>query len=304
LWLKSVKQKTYITLPNKRREAVNDLSPKVTVYITTFNRLELLKRAIKSVQKQSYSNIEIIVADDGSSDGSQEYLAKMQDDKALIAIINTSDSKGACYGRNRAIELASGKFITGLDDDDYFESSRIENFVHYWSKLANYNNVAGLFDSVIELRPNGHYKYNETPQADYLSLRKKNLVGNQVFMLVQYLREIGGFDEKMPALQDWDTWLRLTKQYGKLININSYSYVIDQTHEGQRISSKKNKYVRAAFTRLSKKLQPISFSEKIGLLDSMYTYKQMDIVYKELLMLLIGFKLRRFSQVLKRSLLK
>ena len=280
------------------------MKPLVSVYITTFNRLDLLKRAVDSVLNQTYTNIELFVADDGSTDGSHQYLTQMQEKGILRAILNTAESKGACYGRNRAIELATGEFITGLDDDDFFETSRIDNFVTYWRKLDSYNGIAGLFDSVIEIRTTGKYKYNETPHADYLSLRKCNSVGNQVFVPLEYLNNITGFDEEMPALQDWDTWLRLTKEYGVLININTYSYVIDQVHGGERISAKKADRVRNAFSRLSCKLQPLSFSEKISLLDSMYSYKQMNIIYKELLVLFVGLKFRKIAQVIKRRLFK
>lgn len=280
------------------------MKPLVSVYITTFNRLDLLKRAIESVQKQSYPNIEIIVADDGSSDGSHEYLTHMQESGFLTAILNAGPSNGACYGRNRAIALSTGEFITGLDDDDFFEASRVENFVTHWSQLDNHDGIAGLFDSVIEIRPDGKYKHNETKQADYFSLRKSNAVGNQVFTPVKYLKAISGFDEQMPALQDWDTWLRLTQKFGVLINVNKYSYIIDQVHDGERISAKKSGKVRDAFSRLAGKLKPLNFSEKIGLLDSMYSYKQMDIVFNELCLLFIGFKFRKIAQVLKRNLLK
>lgn len=279
---------------------MNSFMPKVTVYITTYNRLNLLKRAVESVQNQSYSNIEIIVADDGSHDGSHEYLLQMQSDNLLKAVINTGASNGACFGRNRAIELATGDYITGLDDDDYFEPFRIENFITYWKQIENQSGVAGLYDSVIELRPDGDFKHNETLQADYQSLRKHNSVGNQIFVCTSHLKAISGFDEKMPALQDWDTWIRLTQRFGKLVNINSHSYVIDQIHGGERISSKKAVRVRTAFERLSTKLQPVSFSERLGLLESMYSYKQMNIVYSELFFLLLGCRLRKIAQVLKR----
>ena len=92
----------------------------VTVYITTYNRREFLERAINSVLNQTHTNLELIVADDGSSDGSQQYLQELQNKGVLTAVLNTTGtSKGACYGRNKAINLAKGEFITGLDDDDY-----------------------------------------------------------------------------------------------------------------------------------------------------------------------------------------
>ena len=91
----------------------------VTIYIPTKNRLKLLNRAIESVKKQTYKDIEIIVVDDGSTDGTTEYLAQEINSGTLKAIFNKK-SLGACAARNKAIEMATGDFITGLDDDDYF----------------------------------------------------------------------------------------------------------------------------------------------------------------------------------------
>ncbi|MCL1065347.1 glycosyltransferase [Shewanella olleyana] len=275
----------------------------ISVYITTKDRLSLLKRAVESVLAQTYTSVEIIVADDGSTDGSHEYLLAMQAQGKLTAILNTEASKGACYGRNRAIELAKGEFITGLDDDDYFEPWRLAAFVDYWLKhKVDEKNIAGLFDSVIELREDGKHKYNETPSASYTQLRKSNLVGNQIFTRVEYLKSVSGFDEAMPALQDWDTWIRLTKEFGTLVNIGQYSYIIDQIHGEVRISEKKSARIRVAFSRLQQKLQPLSFDEKVNLTDALYRYKQIEVKSSELVTLFLGLKFRKIAQIIKWKL--
>lgn len=92
----------------------------VSVYITTCNRLEKLKKALASVQNQTYTNIEIIVADDSSSDGTEAYMCRYIKEFNNIKYIRNNERKGACINRNNAISLAQGYFITGLDDDDEF----------------------------------------------------------------------------------------------------------------------------------------------------------------------------------------
>ncbi|ENM5895056.1 glycosyltransferase family 2 protein, partial [Vibrio mimicus] len=103
---------------------MNDVDSKVSIYMPTHNRANLVVRAVESVLKQSYKNIELIVVDDGSSDNSYELLSKIKDNRLII--LRNDKPKGACYSRNRAIEQATGKYITGLDDDDYFNENRIE----------------------------------------------------------------------------------------------------------------------------------------------------------------------------------
>jgi len=276
----------------------------VTVYITTYNRQALLKRAIESVMTQTYEKIEIIVADDGSTDGTHDYLRELQDQGVLTALLNTpGESKGACYGRNKAINLAKGTFITGLDDDDYFEPWRIATFVSSWQGNGT-ETFSALFDSVVEHRKYGRVDCYNTPLVKHEDLRTANLIGNQVFTLTANLREIGGFDELMPALQDWDTWLRLSKAKGNIININSRSYIQFHDHGSTRISEKPAAKIRFAFERLKDKLAPLSFLEDAYITYTMYSYGQIDTKFAELVKMFFGGHFRRLAQIAKRTLLK
>jgi len=284
------------------------MEPLVSVYITTFNRVELLKRAVDSVLQQSYKNIELFVADDGSTDATHEYLVDMEKKGLLTAIINKGASKGACFGRNKAIALAAGEFITGLDDDDYLQAWRIATFIENWSVLEKsaegLTNVAGLFDSMIEKMVDKEYRTHESKKVTYCQLRTSNPIGNQIFTKLDYIKSINGFDEDMPALQDWDTWIRLSRQYGIFINVNSFSYIVDAAHGEARISEKKATKIRQAFTLLETKLSPLKLSEKIKLTDTMFGYQQMNLHVKNFIILLLGGRFRRLAQVVKRTFLK
>ena len=95
-------------------------SPSVTVYIPTYNRPAMLKRAVLSVLAQTHNNIEILVVDDSSSIENQAEMRKLAEQLGFSVITN-ENSKGACGARNTAIKYASGDYITGLDDDDEFQ---------------------------------------------------------------------------------------------------------------------------------------------------------------------------------------
>jgi glycosyltransferase involved in cell wall biosynthesis len=276
----------------------------VTVYITTYNRQELLKKAIDSVLNQTYDAIEIIVADDDSNDGTQDYLQEQQSKGVLTAVLNTTNtSRGACYGRNKAIEMAKGVFITGLDDDDHFEPWRIQTFVTAWQSRAS-ESFSALFDGVAEHRKTGIVNCFDTPVVKHKDLRMGNIVGNQVFTLTANLREINGFDEKMPALQDWDTWLRLSKAKGDIINVNARSYIQIHDHGGVRISEKPAAKIRFAFERLKSKLAPLTFAEECNLLHTMYSYDQMNNKLTEIVKVFISGHFRRVAQIVNRTWFK
>jgi glycosyltransferase involved in cell wall biosynthesis len=213
----------------------------VTVYIPTHNRLALLQRAIESVQKQSYQQIELIVVDDGSTDKTQVYLKKMQLDGKLVYLRNET-AMGACHARNRALEVAKGEFITGLDDDDALQPERITRLV----KLFMQGNYSCVTSSIAEYTGQGLIgRPYETGVITLDKLLHHNLLGNQVLTNTSNLRDIGGFDEKMPAFQDYDTWVRLLERFGPAYKLPQLDYIWYTDHESERISQSSEKRLRA-----------------------------------------------------------
>lgn len=206
----------------------------VTIYMPTFNRLSLLQRAVESLQKQTYKNIEIIIVDDCSTDGTKEYLQQLSQQDDRVHYVLKEKNSGACASRNIAIEMAQGEFITGLDDDDYFQSDRIESFINFYKKtgydflctsflIKNKNNI---------LKSNGY-----DGEIDAIGIRNKNLIDSQVFTRLKYFKQVGGFDINAPAWQDYDLWFRLVTQIKPCYRINNYSYVKDVSHEAGRITT-------------------------------------------------------------------
>lgn len=92
--------------------------PLVTVIMPTYNRADLLPRAIESVLKQTFRDFELIIVDDGSTDGSVDLIRSyMEKDKRIFLIVN-NQNKGISYSRNRAYNAARGKYIMPMDSDD------------------------------------------------------------------------------------------------------------------------------------------------------------------------------------------
>ncbi|MEA3458819.1 MAG: glycosyltransferase family 2 protein [Candidatus Thermoplasmatota archaeon] len=99
--------------------------PKVSVIIPTYNRVHLLSRAIESVLGQTHQNFEIIVVDDGSTDGTKQLIAHLQKKHNSIKYFYQANL-GACSARNKGLELASGEFVQFLDSDDYMTQDKIK----------------------------------------------------------------------------------------------------------------------------------------------------------------------------------
>lgn len=204
---------------------------KVTVYMPTHNRSGLVGRAIESVLKQSYKNIELIVVNDGSQDNTFEILNLFSSD-SRVKILKNDVPMGACYSRNKAIEIASGDYITGLDDDDYFIETHIEFLMNEFKESYSF-----VCSSIVKELSN---KYRETTlHSGSLSLNSSlhyNKIGNQVLTLTERIREVGGFDESFPAFQDYDLWIRLLEKYGNGFKTKNCTYVLNSL-DIDRISS-------------------------------------------------------------------
>ena len=93
-------------------------SPILSVIIPTYNRKDMLAQAIDSVRRQSLRNIEIIVADDCSEDGTEDFVMSIPDER--IRFFANKTNSGSEVSRNLGFSHANGKYITFLDDDDYY----------------------------------------------------------------------------------------------------------------------------------------------------------------------------------------
>lgn len=224
---------------------LKSVKPLVTVYIPTYNRVDLLKRAVESVRRQTYTNVEIIIVDDCSTDGTYEYLKNISKQDSRIKFFLKEKNSGACVSRNIAIKNATGEFITGLDDDDYFLPSRIAKFVEYRYLLDEYVFIYSL--NYIEnngIRRLPAFSFLIPKKAKDKDLLQSNIVGNQCFIQTEIMREYGLFSENLKAWQDLDLWYKLLsnpKLKKKAIRVDNKTYIQDISHEFGRISSERDK---------------------------------------------------------------
>jgi glycosyltransferase involved in cell wall biosynthesis len=227
--------------------------PVITVYIPTRNRPALLKRAVDSVLEQNYSDFELVVALDRPSEETRSMTGKLAAAAARagrVLHIVESDKPGACAARNCALAAAAGEFATGLDDDDYLERDHLATLAGsfdagrhafvFTGRRAIHLDAAGARVETPVPAPAGRLLLD--------TLLRRNVVGNQVLTLTARMREVGGFDESLPAWQDYDLWLRLARRYGPAWGLPGHSYVFDQVSAEERISGDAAR-VNAAYRR-------------------------------------------------------
>ncbi|MFM0041903.1 glycosyltransferase [Paraburkholderia sediminicola] len=242
-------------------------SPLVSVYIPTKNRKETLRRALRSVADQDYENIEIVIVDDGSTDGTQElvetFLNNQRGSTRSVKYYKNDVSNGACQARNKAIEISTGTYVTGLDDDDFFEGSRISRFVAVANLLTSHSCLFTGY-RYQTLRRGEDFLFNWISEIDEVTHRhilKRNCLGNQIFTTRERMLEIDSFDKLLPAWQDYDMWIRLIKKFGSAKRLDNYSYFVDTVSAPDRISDNQQK-IRAAH-RIFLKKHPEYNGEKL-----------------------------------------
>lgn len=204
----------------------------VSVIIPTHNRKKLLERAVNSVLEQTWSPVELVIVDDASDDETPAYLEQLQKDHDQIKIISNSESKGAAVCRNIAIQHASGEFITGLDDDDYWRPTRIERLIEEFeegfSAVCSYDRM---------LMNDREAVWRKPTMITHDDLLYYNQVGNQVLTKKEFLDEIGGYDEELPSAQDYDLWIRLARQFGPVRTVTQPLQIVNMEEDRERIST-------------------------------------------------------------------
>ena len=225
----------------------------IGVYVTTKNRRAMLERALTSVLNQTVKPDEIIVIDDGSDDDTPEYLKLLEAREPSLKVITNSESLGACGARNLAIKSASTCYLTGLDDDDEFTPDRLQNFKRSASLLSE--GISALTTHMVQQRPMITVKRKLKRKITLTDMLFKNHAGNQVFTKTSRLRAINGFDEKLPAMQDYDTWIRLMEAFGPIQTLDTFSYVLHLDHSEPRITDTQRREAAARiFYRKHKRL--------------------------------------------------
>ncbi|MBF0510757.1 MAG: glycosyltransferase [Candidatus Omnitrophica bacterium] len=194
---------------------MNTPIPIVSVVVTTYNRREKLERALKSVLTQTLKELEVIVVDNASVDHTQELVEGLKDDR--IKYIRHATNKGGPAARNTGIKAARASLIAFLDDDDQWQPEKLELQVNKFKDLSLSVGVvyvgAEIFDELKQkvLKTNlpqwrGHV-YQRLLLGTMLSSVSSVLVRAECF------QKVGLFDEDLTSCQDWDMWLRISKQY-------------------------------------------------------------------------------------------
>ncbi len=222
--------------------------PHFSFIMPTYNRAFCIKNAIDSVLAQTYPHFELIIIDDGSSDGTEELIRKdyAEELAAKCIVFVKGGHKGVCQARNQGLQTARNEWIAYIDTDntiipDYLKTYALAINLHPWRSLF-YAQYIGLETGVV----NGK-------KFRFKSLLKGNYIDMGTFVHHRRVYEkLGGFDESLTRLVDFDLILTYTKKY-KPVFIKKIVLNYDDSNKHSRIcTSSREVAVSNALKILSK----------------------------------------------------
>jgi len=194
-----------------------------------------MSRAVASVLAQSEQDLELIVIDDASEDGTGAYLAAVARQDSRVRVVRNATPQGGAGARNEGIAVSSGKWIAFLDDDDEWMSTKLQDQLR---KLDSEPHAVACSCSYIESSSSGSSRIMHVPQSVTLrQLLTRNCLGGASMCVCSHavLKDIGGFDRKFASGQDFDLWVRL-RQKGNVVTCNE-PLAVHRAHDGPRITS-------------------------------------------------------------------
>ena len=189
----------------------NSRLPTVSVIVPTFNRGWILKKAIDSVCAQRFTDFELIVVDDGSSDETPDLLRVYGDRIRAVRQAN----RGVSAARNAGIRQARGELIALLDSDDTWLPGKLAAQVAFFDALpkARICQTEEIWmRNGVRVNPGRRHR-KPSGMIFERSLALCLVSPSAVMMRRSLFDEVGGFDESLPACEDYDLWLRIAWKY-------------------------------------------------------------------------------------------
>ncbi len=214
----------------------------ISVVIPTYNRERYIKKAVESVLVQEgdgdlFSVIEIIIADDGSSDDTESVVSLIKDDRIIYH--RSSTNRGAGAARNAGVRIAKGEWVAFQDSDDVWHYDKLRKQTEYLLSDPGVGMVSHRIRALIE---GGKEIITPVPEGSdrVATLAGNNYIGTPTMLVRKYcFDELSGFDEGLSALEDWDFALRFADRY-KIGMVDEPLIDVDMVLEG--ISADASKY--------------------------------------------------------------
>ena len=198
--------------------------PLVSVIVPAYNAEAFIDQALNSVLSQTYTNIEVLVVDDGSLDQTAEIVKSIAQRDHRVILLQQSNT-GVAAARNLAIQKSSGEYIAPIDADDIWYPEKLEKQVQCMLQAEPCVGLVYAWSVFIDEQglPTGYSENNQEGEV-YTALVYENFVGNASTPLIRHacFERVGYYNCKLKenngqGLEDWDLYLRIAECYQFLV---------------------------------------------------------------------------------------
>lgn len=271
-------------------------SPKISIILPVYNREKLLPKAIESCLNQTFKDFELIIIDDCSKDESFKIAAKYAEQDTRIKVIRNETNKKLPASLNIAFKKARGQYYTWTSDDNFFHENALEKMSAVLNKASDIGLVYTDYTLINEQGEIGARLYQEPPE--FLPIR--DCVGACFLYRADLAKQIGGYNENMHLVDDYEYWLRLgliTKFAHLPESLYFYRVHAQSLTNERKLEAQKAK-------RVLKDLYKDKYiiSNEIKPIDDLYNWFIEDrtlFSYFKLLKIIIGSPLITLSYILK-----
>lgn len=240
--------------------------PRVSVLLPTLNEAKIVGKALESLAEQTFDDFEVVVIDDGSTDGTVAEVRRAASDLPAVEVIERTDERGIASALNRGLEAARGEYVARQDADDRSHPERLSRQVEF---LDANQDVVLVGTGVHQVESDGSYRsrrhvYENPPPAVYRE--KSPFVHGTVLMRTTAVRAIGGYDELFPTSEDRDLWIRMAREFDyELRNLDEALYWLQLSGESAYASDMYTAklYGEYAVVRTLKDRVPADYDETV-----------------------------------------
>jgi glycosyltransferase involved in cell wall biosynthesis len=254
--------------------------PEISVIIPVYNGEKTIQETLESVFNQTFSDYELIVINDGSTDFTLKILSHVKDSRLKVFSYPNGNQ---AVSRNRGISHASGKYIAFLDADDLWTPDKLEQqfeALQAHPEAAVAYSWSDYIDETSQFLRRGSYKTINGNTYPYFLLANILENGSNPLIRRQALVEVGNFNPDFTPAEDWDMWLRLAKQY-QFITIPKPQILYRQSSQSAsanvlRLETGSKKVIEQAFSQVPDSLKPLKKRSLANIYKNL-TFKALEV---------------------------
>ncbi len=218
---------------------------KVSIILPTYNGVRYIKQSIDSCLNQTYTNIELIIVDDGSSEDIREVIRSYTDDR--IFYFRHDKNLGLPYALNTGFSHSKGEYLTWTSDDNFYDKKAIETMVKY---LERNSEIDFVYANYYVINEDGRVveaiKVSPSKVLDW-----KNCIGPCFLYRRKVYEKIGEHNPVFVLAEDYEYWLRV-REFFKMQKLNEYLYFY-RRHKNSLSAQSKNTLIEEQMAKASQK---------------------------------------------------